>query len=245
MLNAPDCDDSFVMYLHSQQQGEDGAFDFTLPREYTFEDKQFRVLLDTLIKPSNIDNLDGCELLITRLLDKVQLKIPVQDERINTDAKLKNHLNQLAKEEDVLAFLNATDPYLKFTKYELDSNIKVKAESLLQPYTLSFSPEMCHVLSIAEDTLIYPGDELICQNVNLGANVQSFMVKTDLVEQSVFNDTHERIIALHATKRERRKVQTEAVLYDYSAARTEEYHSSVTLPVAAGRVLNSMFHSAI
>jgi len=234
------------MYLHSQQQAEDGSFNFTLPREYIFEDKQYRVILDTLIKPSNIDNLDGCQLIITRLLDKVQLKIPIHGTWINTDAKLKNHLNALAKEDEVLTFLNATDPYLKFTKYELDSNIKVKAESLhLQPYILSFSPEMAHVLSIAEDTLIYPGDEQICQNVNLGANVQSFMVKTDLVEQSVFNDTHERIIALHATKRERRKMQTEAVIFDYQAPRVEEYHSSVTLPVAAGRVRLLMFHSII
>jgi len=225
------------MWLHSSQQANDGCFDFNLPQEMVFQDRQYRLLLDTVLQPAAIDILDGCAIIIVRHLDYEKLVINVAAPDIDTEEKFKNHLNTLAKMEATLKFLNTESQYLSFTKKDTDTNLKIKAaERFLLYYHVEFSPEMCRVLNIPENKKLYANQEILCRNVNLSANVGAFIVTCNLVEPAISNDSYENIIAMYSAKKERRKTDSTQVTYDYKMRRVDEYHSNLSLPVAAGRV---------
>lgn len=237
---------TFTLWLKSEEQNDaDGSFNFTLPRDYIFEDSQYRVVLDTLILPSNIDVVDGCSLTITNLGTGLFLEYdikpsPAEADEIDTEIdnieQLRARMKNIFASDEVTSLLGAEKLIKIVSEHRDKDKMKISlAKSGDLEYSLVFSDQLSRILNVAYGEVVREDQVIRCHNMSMIANVSAFIVECDLVEQSVCNDHFSTMLAIHALKRERRSINA-TVDFDHAAPRSEQYNYTQSMPVASGRV---------
>jgi len=238
---------TFTLWLNSEEQDPvDGSFNFTLPRDYIFEDGQYTVTLETLILPSNIDVVDGCYLTITNLdtgryiVSSIKPAPDEEEEEIDSEIdnieQLRARMRKIFASREVTSLLGAENLIKIVNEHKDKYKMKISlSKSGDLKYSLAFSDQLSRILNLSYGEIVREDEVIRCHNISMIANSSAFVVNCNLVENTPCNDHFSSMLSIHAMKRERRHIVSQ-VDFDHAAPRVEEYNDRRSTPVAPGRV---------